>query len=81
MDNLPNWPGASAIYFKIGAAARELGRRQYAAWLVSRDKRKGVPFRVDEDLEDIMREMGEGDEETLKGRALALAPVLRTIDM
>lgn len=67
MGNLPNWPGADAVYGYLQDALRSYAEK--AGGWVRKEGRRRVCSPPPE-VREIVRLLGQGDEETLKGLAL-----------
>lgn len=67
MSNLPKWPGASEVYSK---AYRILEATARAGHVTQTKVRGKVTCHVSEDMDRLIKALGRGDEEEIKGLVL-----------
>ena len=65
-DNLPDWPGADAVYRRCQAINESLCRASYQAWRMGKRRYVWTP---PDDVLAAIRAMDAGDEESLKAWA------------
>lgn len=65
-DTLPRWPGADAVYRRVGLITKEMGRREYAGFLARKRPLKSDRFAPSQALTALIDAMNRGDEEVLK---------------
>lgn len=70
MSNLPDWPGADAVYATANAILARMGRRGHATPAVTRRGRVVAPGTVSDEMRALIDALNKGDEETIKGLLL-----------
>ena len=72
--NLPVWPGADYVYSKAGRILEAMNRRGHAKPGICVPTKKGWktlhPGSVSEEMTRLIKALGKGDEEELKGLLL-----------
>lgn len=65
----PRWPGADAVYSYLYRVLERMGKENWQAEVARAKKKRSRPKppRPTDDMEEIMKALDGGDEETLKG--------------
>jgi len=68
MSNLPNWPGASAAYSRAYRIMSNMARKGYVTPpIIGKRGRVLKSGHISQEMEDYVKALNSGDEETIKG--------------